>query len=281
MQSGGTREKYILERPEDGKIFYFKTSKRVYPTEFWMEIVASAIGRSWGLDVLEYHVAQHAELFGCISENMISQEGEELRELKSYLVLEDSSYNPSAKEHQSRYTFEFIARALRKQSLDDFLPKIIETIVFDAVIGNQDRHQENIAFIVNADSERFSQIYDSGSCLGRELSEERVSRMSANSKDLSFYIERGHSEIRWDGPKISHSKLLQHLLATQEYEGTTKASILKIVERFDAEETAEIIEHIDDALPPDFGGTRLTPERKIFIAKLITARIDCVSTLLG
>lgn len=98
--------------------------------------------------------------------------------------------------------------------------------------------------------------------------------MIADAAELSRYVERGRSEIRWDGPKISHFELLRRLLSTQAHAAATRERVRALVGRFDEDETRKIIEHVDDALPPDFGGARLTQERKIFIAKLIKARIE-------
>lgn len=98
--------------------------------------------------------------------------------------------------------------------------------------------------------------------------------MIADAAEISRYVERGRSEIRWDGPKISHFELLRRLLSTQAHAAATRERVRALVGRFDEDETRKIIEHVDDALPPDFGGARLTQERKIFIAKLIKARIE-------
>lgn len=41
------------------------------------------------------------------------------------------------------YTFQFISKALSEFSLENYIKNIIEIIVFDSIIGNSDRHQEN------------------------------------------------------------------------------------------------------------------------------------------
>lgn len=57
----------------------------------------------------------------------------------------DSKYNPNTDEY--RYTFDFIKKTLDYFNLTDYEPKFIEMLIFDAIIGNSDRHQENWGFI--------------------------------------------------------------------------------------------------------------------------------------
>ena len=102
------------------------------------------------------------------------------------------------------------------------MKEIVETIVFDAVIGNSDRHQENWAFITEnywpseiyrefdhiflriRSPKLMAPIYDNGSSLGRELNEEKVALLLNNVMQLERYIDKGTSEIHWEDAKISH-----------------------------------------------------------------------------
>jgi len=127
---------------------------------------------------------------------------------------------PKIKTLKKQYTFQLIFEALGFFQLSRFIENIIQIIVFDSIIGNSDRHQENWGIIttyndiiatieeiakkekkgffekqlfsllaITSKAKRkdlenvvknlhlimpgnFSQIYDSGSCLGRELSDE-------------------------------------------------------------------------------------------------------------
>jgi len=57
----------------------------------------------------------------------------------------DSKYNPNIDEY--RYTFNFIKQTLKYFDLTECEPKFIEMLIFDSIIGNSDRHQENWGFI--------------------------------------------------------------------------------------------------------------------------------------
>jgi hypothetical protein len=148
--TGGTRSKYIALNPETNKEYFFKGSKETpngeirYPTEFWSEIVSSKIGQFLGFPMLDYNIAydsKHRQKIGCLSMSMVLNSKNKLTEGKTYLTGFNAQYNPDLDKKD--YTFQFICEALNKFSLGNYIGNIIEIIVFDSIIGNSDRHQEN------------------------------------------------------------------------------------------------------------------------------------------
>lgn len=149
--TGGTRDKKIYLNPEDGELYYFKQSfkkgKRDYKHEFWSEIIASEIGELLGFDILSYHIAIRGSVVGCISKSMIIQASEELIEGGKYLQAFDNTFKPENVKQRNQYNFELILNALFSFKKEKYLKELVEIIVFDALIGNSDRHQENWAII--------------------------------------------------------------------------------------------------------------------------------------
>ena len=152
--TGGTRSKYITLHPETNEEYFFKGSKETpngeirYPTEFWSEIVSSKIGQYLEFQILDYNIAydkNHNQKIGCLSKSMIINSQNRLTEGVSYLTGFNPQYIP--KLHKSDYTYQFICNALSEFSLFNYIPNIIEIIVFDSVVGNSDRHQENWGII--------------------------------------------------------------------------------------------------------------------------------------
>ena len=150
FSTGGTRAKKYLQSPE-GKFYYFKRSQlkpgKDYHFEFWSEVIAYELGTMLGFNMLRYDIAISGDVMGCISESMINSEEEELIEGVKYLQAFAPTYDPALKEHQNRYTFDLIKNSLKRAELKNYMDGIVEIIVFDALIGNGDRHQENWAFI--------------------------------------------------------------------------------------------------------------------------------------
>lgn len=149
--TGGTRDKKIYLNPEDGELYYFKQSfnkgQRNYKYEFWSEIIASEIGVMLGFDVLRYDIAMRGNIVGCISKSMINQVSEELVEGGKYLQAFDNTFNPEDVKQRNQYSFELIVNALKEFQKQKHLEELVEVIVFDALIGNSDRHQENWGII--------------------------------------------------------------------------------------------------------------------------------------
>jgi len=213
------------------------------------------------------------------------------------------------------------------------LTNILEIIVFDTIIGNGDRHQENWAVIneqrmisdiivdipdeeINKSNrlskllfkwvknyykrkvsffqkkheqkqlpsifyktlKRFAPIYDSGSSLGRELTSDRIDLFLKSPIDLNRYIDNGMSEIHWGNKKLSHFDLISQLLQSN-YRTEVEKIIERVLLRFDENRLKNIINTVDKLVPDRLMKYKIPENRKQFIIKLITSRIEKVRTL--
>jgi hypothetical protein len=320
--TGGSRSKYIALNPETNDEYFFKGCKDKngeikYPTEFWSEIVASKIGKTLGFPMLDYNIAynrNHKQKIGCLSKSMVLSSQNKLTEGVAYLTGFNPKYNPD--KDKSDYTFQFICEALAEFQLHNYIRNILEIIVFDCVIGNSDRHQENWGIIINyqevfdnlkkeieskdtnilkrlvfkwnrllaasllnkenADSKfdkntlrlktnlipnDFAPIYDSGCCLGRENTDEKVGKMLTDNQMLESYIKNGKSEIHWkdNSKKRTHFELIELLL---KHEPLIKFEIERIKRNYKPNEIQKIINNIDAKLPKELSNFKLSDDRK-------------------
>jgi hypothetical protein len=340
--TGGTRSKYIALDPVNNEEYFFKGSKidkkgnTLYPTEFWSEIVSSKIGNLLGFNILDYNIAfdqNHNQKIGCLSKSMVYNSENQLTEGVTYLTGYDSKYKPDL--DKKKYTFQFIEKALIEFELNEYIFNIIEIIIFDSIIGNSDRHQENWGVILyyrkaieNIEKElkyfklgfwakikkkfikfyhevsilrnkeerkisksnlkfhsektphQFAPIYDSGCCLGRERDDKWINKALLDSQILNNYINKGLSEIHWEGEdkKSKHFDLVKLLL--DYYPQRTRIYIDRVIKQYNKDKIKEVIENIDKNLPISLINYKLSNSRKELMFKLITLRIEKLQDLI-
>lgn len=116
----------------------------------------------------------------------------------------------------------------------------------------------------------FSQIYDSGSCLGRENSDERIEQMLKDLTMIEAYIRRGQSEIHWEGNKLNHFELIRKI--KNDYSDIVTNCISRVKKHFSLDAVKTIVNNIDKNLPSGLVEHKLPLERKKFIIKLLNLR---------
>lgn len=308
-QTEGTRDKRKLLSPLDGTSYYFKSSLKRYPMEFWSEVIASRIGKSMGFDLLEYNVAyihtNEEHLVGCLSRSLFEEEKEVMLFGYSVLAEYDKGFAENTKT-QGYHSLDLINESLKAGHLEHIFVKVLECYVFDYIVGNSDRHSENWAIIcphIQAGFDkslslvgggtkndgalelikalqvelrktyRLSQIYDSGSSLGRELTEERIEKMLKDERMLESYMNRLRLNITVDSRAVKAVEDFDLLLKRY---GLALAYVFDRVRLLGEEEhIREVVYHIDrdilHELPPEY---RLSNQRKEFVTRLVSYRID-------
>ncbi len=82
-----------------------------------------------------------------ISPLMIKRESEQLLEVGRYMTSLNPNFLPEDTATRKEYTFQLLERTLDEFDLTSHWRFFLETILFDTIIGNTDRHQENWAFL--------------------------------------------------------------------------------------------------------------------------------------
>ena len=342
MNTGGTRSKYIAVCPNTKDKFYYKTSIDKYFFEFWSEIIAYQIGSMLKFNVCEYIIAYNGETVGCLSKS-INSEGYSLIEGVNYIYAVDPTFLKD-KNFKKKHSYQLIKKALDKEKISFSINKVIEMIIFDAIIGNSDRHSENWAIVVNSSEisrdhennlnsqvekiqkikqhisefsnkkdvtyvfrkilswyfnyqigilekeldellhnfknsqNEFSQIYDSGSSLCRELYPSKIEILNKDNEHFKRYINKGFPDIKWDDQKLNHFDLVKKIL--EEDPETVKSILLRVQSNYDYQKIKNIIDEIDVNIPEELSYSKLPLERKEFILKYINSRITILLKLL-
>ena len=183
--TGGTRNKKYVQGPDDA-FYFFKNSYKskegtYYRSEFWSEIIASELGEILELDVLKYDIAIDENTMGCISKSMLDPEKEQLLEGGKYLQALDNSFDYEDRKQRKNYSFELIQLALEAYQLEEYYVSMYAMFIFDALIGNSDRHQENWAFIAQQDPIRVQLVQ------AHEILKENKSKKNLSERKISFF----------------------------------------------------------------------------------------------
>jgi len=156
--------------------------------------------------------------------------------------------------------------------VDNWQQKWAEILLFDAIIGNTDRHQENweIYSYVSKDGkliEELSPAFDNGTSMGYDILSKNISKKLSN---LEAYINKGTHHMMWltsDAKHAGHFELLQKLVA--KFPETKQLIITKLQIDISAisQDILQLTEfNIHNLL------YKLTEERANFIIKLIEVR---------
>ena len=316
FQTKGTRDKCIVENPEDSCLYYFKTSikkeRKDYKYEFWSEIIASSIGGMLGFNILRYDIASKGEKIGCISKSM-NNNSETLTEGVSLLTGYDNAYKPEDKESYKYYTLDMIENSLLSYKMEKHIDSLYKMLIFDSIIGNSDRHQENWGIISETSRMWIEELF---LFLKRKRRFKRIIKkiMPRYSSQISKLIVSGFNKHRFspiydsgcclarEMEDKSVTQILRdnvmfeafinrarseirredgskykHFELVEEIRRRNKtfvdAEIKRIISNFKEDSIKEIVNNIDVNVPESFNNLKLPQERKILIVKIVSLRI--------
>ncbi len=278
LSSTGKRVKSWYARNSDGKIFLYKIPKRNEKTgfltyEMWTEIIAYHIGKKLGLEIPAIYPARDQDSYGVLVENFREKEVV-FYEAKDWL--EPSGIMPS---HNIALIEELFKRLGNKLYFWNEYKKLL---IYDCLIGNNDRHDENWGLCFDFEGldhippqkGRFAPIYDNASCLVRELNEEEIKdRIINNEQKFNKYISGKKSRppnLYWnenDPKHYTHYELMQKLI---EKEPDTKQIIEEFLQIDYISPVRDIIEKIQKLDVPD--ELKIRDSRAKAIIKILEAR---------
>lgn len=253
----GDREKEWIKHPETNRIAMFKIPRQDRG-EHWAEKLCSEIARIIDFPCAEVDLATRNDKIGCLSYFFVnSREG--------FSHYDGGKFFPFDYDDETNegYNIQLIYTVLSSENLfEDFL----FIIVFDALVGNGDRHQDNWG-ITRHDkkSDTFiSPLYDNSACLGRELTLEKIKKYLNDDSEFLRYINRSRAKIGWqDIKKEKHFALIKKLYFLYPQQISVLINQLEML-------TDKKIEDIVEGLPDSV----ISIEHKLFVTKYIKKRRD-------
>ena len=260
----GSRLKRIAIDKKTNEEIYFKY-ERYNCTESCSEKISYEIARVLGYPCAHIEFGEDEKgKIGILNYLFIKREEEEHDDAKSYI-------NRDSTERKNFYTIQNIKNCLDKidRSLfNDFL----KIMVFDALVGETDRHEENWGIIKKNGKYKISPLYDNGCNLLREFKNEQLATQYYDEKkDFNSYIKRAKSVIYKDDHSRRYNlfELIEYLY--QRYPNQIKQEIDNLRKL-----TTEKIEEITNKVPSKL----LTEKHKMYIIIYLKKRKEILENII-
>lgn len=196
-EGSGRSEKLWLVNPDNGDVGLFKFTKTEHTTEHLSEKIATEIARLIGIECMEVDVGLYDSRIGSLShkinvdaENLIEGIGLIIKYYPSYDLI--NLYDDEKKEY---YSLEMILNSLQEY---DFQKEFFKIPIFDFIIGNTDRHQNNWAILQGDKDIQLCPLYDNGSALCCYIEEAKIDSYLGNDmvRFRSLIDSKSTSRIR-------------------------------------------------------------------------------------
>ncbi len=264
----GSKPKCWLVRPDDNVKWLFKEKHRLNSEDDWSEKIASELAGLMGLPHATVELAERNGQRGIITRDLVSEIGaEELIPGNSLLVEDDPLYPSELFYHVAQHTVERLFRVLANRSVGlppgcnlsteiiDARDLFIGYLLFDAWIGNTDRHHENWAVLKVGDGRHvLSPSFDHAASLGHNIQDaqrqERLTTRDGNRSLASFVVKARSAFYRTetDSKPVSTSEAFRLALAACRKAGTYW---LDRLHKVDYEQTTDIVRRVPSAIMPD------------------------------
>ncbi len=231
----GARDKTLLHSPVSSAYeflipnhrYLYKYAFGRHPDQFWTEIIAYQVGCFLDVPVPPAFIAfdENDNSCGALIEWFLNYpEQPEERFVPGGDIMMNLIPNFDRKKGQ-QHNFTTVENHLnllatfKKVAMADWLTYWCDMLLFDALIGNTDRHQDNWGLLWQSSNEklkvRMTPVFDNGTSLGYEILERSMDDFY-KPDHLQKYINRGCHHIRWqlhDEYPAHHIELLELLVS--------------------------------------------------------------------
>jgi hypothetical protein len=196
INTSGRNKKYWFRNNKEEVLFKFiKPNTR----EHVSEKIAYEIGELLNISVAKYDFATFNNNEGSISYNFKDKESNiEYFEIVKFIMDEYPNYDFNTMKNENNgkdYSFELCLEILENLNGENLIEDYIRMILFDALIGNSDRHHSNWGLYNKKDKYYFAPLYDHSPSLGFNLTDKKIKQfykdkryqnsvLSSNSKSL-------------------------------------------------------------------------------------------------
>lgn len=249
-EGSGRSEKIWLQNPNTGQIGLFKFKKDIGTTDHVSECIAYKIAQLLEIPCAKFELGIYRGREGSMSYNIIENPEQILVEGIYFITLIYPGYNSEKfidSNTHHRYSVEMV-----KKSIERFVPieSFLKMLMFDYLIGNSDRHQNNWALLLEKKEMRWSPLYDNSSSLCAYISEDQIESYFGKDKNRwrSLVDTKSKSLLRCqvsDEKRPTHLTVLKYI--KENYFGETYDFAKKIITVLTEEKIYDILKQYSTA----------------------------------
>lgn len=269
LEGSGRSEKIWLINPNTKQIGLFKYKKDQHTTDHISEYIAYKLACLLNIECAKYEVGTYYGREGGMSYNILTNDKQRLIEGVDYIYGKYPSYDVNKLMNISDgkvYSLEMI-----KESIQQIIEYKIFLVIplFDYLIGNTDRHQNNWALIIENEKARLSPLYDNSSSLCAYMKENELLACLGNDtmKWKSIVETKSKSMIRrtlWDKQRPTHLEVIKYI--KESYYNETKEMVHNMVSNITEKNIDKIIEIFSDK--------ELSANKKKVIKKFLLSKVN-------
>lgn len=212
-----------------------KTGHKWYPIESITELLLNRLGVIFGLRMADSRIAMIGGQLRFLSRYFLNPAKEELvhgADILAGFLNEDSPQFVEEVDKQKLtrewFTLQFVESAISNMFLyrkDEIMHELSRLIMFDALVGNNDRHFFNwgvIRSIEGSFQPYFSPVYDTARGLFWNYSETKLADIVEINKTIDSHLQRyckgSRPKIGWENEKnLNHFQLFEKIYTNQYY----------------------------------------------------------------
>lgn len=220
---------YGTVRKRDWKnwpLFIAKTGHKWYPSESITEYLLNKLGCAFNMNMSESKIVFAGNQIRFLSKYFLNNDEELIHGAELYAgYLGDKDFVEEIENKdlaRDFFTLQFTQDAIKyayPYHYEGIMEEFIKMILFDALVGNNDRHFYNWGIIRHLERDhapRFAPIYDTARGLFWNSSDDKIFRKFRNKNELDLYIkkyaERSKPKIGWEGENnINHFNLVYNI----------------------------------------------------------------------
>ena len=267
--------------------YMFKLSDPKYPEQYWAELIAYQIGLLLKVPVPPAHAAYDSMSGECgsISEWFYEPHEDVFYAAGYFFYREIRNFDKERGTQHNLLTAQKVSiKFIGKNQIFDFWSMML----FDSVIGNTDRHQENWGYLIMLSQNtksvarrkkeyfslrlEFAPWFDNGTSLGYQILPRKFKQWDDHR--LDNFIKKGRHHLRYAMDNLTQIGHLESMRFIGQHNAEVKSLLIRRLKGFDTDKLRAVLAHFVDLPMPSHA--KLSAERADFIFRLTTRRLEMI-----